>query len=380
MTNNAVKMTMMRIIYSFFKSFIMIFVNIYLWQTGKSIQAVALFNFFNYLAAAGGFHLGNITALRSGRLNYMLSSASFIALFTTTLYLGDNAWQYAILLGLLGGMGDGFFFFNLNFFQASELDKDEMDRFMAWLGAVTKATAVVAPLLSGLLMQWLGFRAMVVCLLGLLVLQLFLSLTVPSGTVKTLPQFNIKAMLTRSSLRNTLLTHTVRAPYNEFTILTNSVFLFIFAQNESFTGILNSIFSVSSIVMFWAYRRLQKKYTRQTLMLYGAVVHTAAILFLFQPSLFSFVLYSLCATIGGAFFGQPLTGVQIHAAKAHADTEAEMLGYLQSRVVLLTLGRCLFFGAVYLWYDGFSTGFYSTLLIINLFIPLLSYAMIRREI
>lgn len=380
MTHTALKMTLMRVIYSFFKSFIMIFVNIYLWQTGKSIQAVALFNMFNYLAAAGAFHLGNLTALRSGRLNYLLSSLSFIGLFAVTLWLGDETWRYAWGIGILGGLGDGFFFFNLNVFQASELDKEEMDRFMAWLGAVTKATAIAAPLVSGLLTAWLGFRAMLICLLALLAVQLTLSAQLPSGTVGTLPRFNFRAMLGRPSLRNTLLTHTVRAPYNEFTILTNSVFLFVFAGNEALTGALNSFFSISSILMFWVYRALQKKWPRQKLMLGGAAAHTLAILFLMRPSLVTFTLYSLTATIGGAFFGQPLTGIQIHAAKAHAEDEAEMLGYLQTRVVLLTLGRCLFFGAVYLWYDGLGGPFYAGLLLCNLIIPLLSFHMIREEI
>lgn len=380
MTHNALKMTLMRVIYSFFKSFIMIFVNIYLWQTGKSIQAVALFNLFNYLAAAGAFHLGNLTALRSRRLNYLLSSLSFIGLFALTLLLGDQTWRYAWLIGILGGLGDGFFFFNLNVFQASELDKEEMDRFMAWLGAVTKATAIAAPLIAGFLTAWLGFRAMVLCLLLLLAVQLLLSAQLPAGTVGTLPRFNFRAMAGRPSLRNTLLTHTLRAPYNEFTILTNSVFLFVFAGNEALTGALNSGFAVASILMFWVYRVLQRKWSRRDLMLFGAVTHTLAILFLLRPGLWTFILYSLTATVGGAFFGQPLTGIQIHSAKAHAADEAEMLGYLQTRVVLLTLGRCLFFGALYLWYTGLEGPFYSLVLVMNLVIPLVSFRMIQDEI
>lgn len=380
MTHTALKISLMRVIYSFFKNFIMIFVNIYLWQTGHSIQAVALFNLFNYLAASASFHLGNIVALRDGRLNYLFSSLSFISLFLIAIWQGDDTWRFAAWIGILGGLGDGFFFFNLNTFQASELNKEEMDRFMVWMGVVTKVTSILSPLLSGLLTALYGFRAMAWTLLGLLVFQLLLAFTLPAGRVSSLPRFNFKVMWERTSLRSTLLTHVVRAPYNEFTILTNSVFIYVFTQNEAYSGFLNSAFAVASILMFWIYRLLQKKWSRRELMLSGAIAHTAAIFFLFQPSLLSFILYNLTTAIGGAFFGQPLTGVQIHSAKAHAADEAEMLGILQTRVVLLTLGRCLFFGAVYLWYTGFESPLYLGLLVINLFIPLLSYRMIREEV
>lgn len=380
MTHAALKMSLMRVIYSFFKNFIMIFVNIYLWQTGHSIQAVALFNLFNYLAASVSFHLGNVVALRDGRINYMLSSLSFIALFLIAIWQGDETWRFAAWIGILGGLGDGFFFFNLNTFQASELNKDEMDHFMVWLGIVTKVTAILSPLISGLLTALYGFRAMALMLLVLLIFQFFMALTLPSGRVGSLPRFNFKMMWERPSLRNALLTHVVRAPYNEFTILTNSVFLYVFTQNEAFTGVLNSAFAVASILMFWIYRLFQKKWSRRDLMFSGAVAHTAAIFFLFQPSLLSFILYNLATAIGGAFFGQPLTGVQIHSAKAHSADEAEMLGILQTRVILLTFGRCLFFGAVYLWYTGFESPLYMGLLVCNLAVPLLSYRMIREEV
>ncbi len=380
MTHTAFKISLMRVIYSFFKNFIMIFVNIYLWQTGHSIQAVALFNLFNYLAASASFHLGNLVALRNGRINYLLSSLSFIALFLIAIWQGEDTWRYAAWIGILGGLGDGFFFFNLNTFQASELNKDEMDHFMVWMGIVTKVTSILSPLISGLLTALYGFRAMAMTLLALLIFQFALALTLPAGRVGSLPRFNFKAMWERPSLRSTLLTHVVRAPYNEFTILTNSVFIYILTQNEALTGVLNSTFAIASILMFWVYRLLQKKWTRRHLMFSGAIAHTAAIFFLFQPSLVSFILYNLATAIGGAFFGQPLTGVQIHCAKAHASDEAEMLGILQTRVILLTLGRCLFFGAVYLWYSGFESPLYMGLLLCNLFIPLLSYRMIREEV
>ncbi|MEA3423596.1 MAG: hypothetical protein U9Q80_07380, partial [Bacillota bacterium] len=150
-------MIAMRLIYSIFKSFIFIFVNIYLWQAGKSIQAVAVFNIFNYLGATISFYMANVIAVKNLKFNYIISSLSFLATFGLTALLGDNIANYAILIGILGGFGDGFFFFNLNSFQADVLDKDEMDKFMSIIGGLNKASAIITPMISGVIIEKYGF-------------------------------------------------------------------------------------------------------------------------------------------------------------------------------------------------------------------------------
>ena len=100
MKRYTLQMLFMRLVYSIFKSFVLIFVNIYLWQTGKSIHAVALFNIFNYLGATISFYLGNKIALKNTKYNYLLSSISFISLFVLTAVFGDSIAEYSILIGI----------------------------------------------------------------------------------------------------------------------------------------------------------------------------------------------------------------------------------------------------------------------------------------
>jgi len=150
----------MRTIYSIFKSFVLIFINIYLWQSGKSIDAVAIFNICNYIGATISFYLANLIALKNSKYNYLLSSLAFVLLFALTAIFKESISQYAILIGFLGGFGDGFFFFNLNTFQADKLDKEEMDQFMSIMGAISKATSIVTPVVSGIIIEAFGFIIM----------------------------------------------------------------------------------------------------------------------------------------------------------------------------------------------------------------------------
>jgi len=380
MKRYTIQMLFMRLVYSIFKSFVLIFVNIYLWKTGKSIHAVALFNIFNYIGATVSFYWGNKIALKNTKYNYLLSSLSFISLFAMTAFFGDTISKYSILIGLLGGFGDGFFFFNLNTFQASELDKDEMDRFMSLLGIISKISSVLTPALSGLIIHTYGFMTMIYALMVLVFFQFLNVLLMPNSQFHSMAKIDVKKIWANKHLRNILVTHASRAPYSQFSIVANSVFLYYFAKSELQTGYLNSAFAVSSILFFMIYQFSQKNVGRKKLLLIGAIAHSMAMLVLFKPSLTTFIIYSLSINIGGAFFGHPLTGLQIHASKKYSDSQEEMLGNLLSRVCMLTSGRVFFFILLLLFYTDFTSPIFYVFLGYNIFIPLHSFWLVRDEI
>lgn len=371
---------MMRLIYSIFKSFILIFVNIYLWQAGKSIQAVAVFNIFNYIAATVSFIVANWIALRNSRYNYILSSLSFIMAFSLTAVLGTAIARYALLIGILGGCGDGFFFFNLNTFQADELGKDEMDRFMSIIGGLNKASAIITPVVSGLIIEQYGFTAMVNFLLILLVVQLLLSTRMPPKRIEVMGRFSMRRLFDRSSYAGVLWTNVTKSPYQQFTNMVNSVFLYSVMASESVIGMLNSGFAVISILMFVVYRRTVRHIKRKRAMWWGTLASAMVFLLLLRPSLGTFIAFGILVSFGNAFFNTPMVGVQLHSAKIHSQGQREMLGNLIHRVVMLNIGRVAFFLAIYLFYTDFTSPVFIVFLVYNLISPLLTYRLARSEI
>jgi len=202
----------------------------------------------------------------------------------------------------------------------------------------------------------------------------------PDSKINSMAKIDFKAIRSNRSLRKIMATHAIRAPYSQFSIVANSVFIFYFAQSELQTGYLNSSFAIASVVLFMIYQMSQKKVSRRKLMFTGAIAHALAMLLLFKPTLITFVIYSLSLSIGGAFFGHPLTGLQLHASKQHSNNQEEMLGNLMSRVIMLTTGRVTFFILLLLFYKDFNSLIYYVFLGYNIFIPLYSYWLIRDEI
>ncbi len=106
-----------------------------------------------------------------------------------------------------------------------------------------------------------------------------------------------------------------------------------------------------------------------------------AMIVLFKPSLTTFIIYSLSINIGGAFFGHPLTGLQIHASKKYSDSQEEMLGNLLSRVCMLTSGRVFFFYFIaHVLYRFYIPLFFMFSWDTIFFIPLHSFWLVRNEI
>ena len=373
-------MIAMRLIYSIFKSFIFIFVNIYLWQAGKSIQAVAVFNIFNYLGATISFYMANVIAIKNLKFNYIISSLSFLATFGLTALLGENIVDYAIVIGILGGFGDGFFFFNLNSFQADVLDKDEMDKFMSIIGGLNKASAIIIPIISGIIIERYGFIYMIDALLVLLVVQLVLSFKMPSRHIKNMGRFSIKESFRNGNYKKVLLTNTTKAPYKQFTIMANSVFLYSLMASESIIGLLNSAFSIISIAMFVLYRYMLRKISRKKLMLFGAAASSVVLVLLIKPTFVSFIVFGITIALGEAFFSTPMVGVQLNTAKNYSNNESEMLGNLMLRVIMLNIGRIIFFGLIYFFYEDFKSPIFILFLIYNLISPMYTYWLAKEEI
>lgn len=373
-------MIAMHLIYSVFKSFILIFVNIHLWKTGKNIEIVALFNIFNYAAATLSFYVANLVALKNMKYNYFLSSMSFMLVFVLTALLGSDIIKYAILIGILGGCGDGFFFFNLNTFQAEKLPPDEMDHFMSLSGALKKASAIVTPLISGFVIEVLGFNAMVYALILLIGVQLFLAFRIDSHNVTSLAQLKFSALKNNKNHVKILLTNTILSPYTQFTAMAGSVFLYTLVARESVIGILNASFSVFSILMFAIYRLLQKKLERNLLMLMGAIASSVVLALLLTPTLLTFILFGLLIAVGGAMFQAPLVGVQLGTTKEYAADEAQMLGNLFMRVFMLNFGRIVFFIFVYGFYKDFTSSIFTYFLIYNMIAPMAAYYLGRNSI
>ena len=376
----SLQMIFMRFVYSTFKSFIFIFVNIYLWQSGKDIKAVALFNLFNYVAAFLAFFIANRVAYKNLKLNYLFSSLSFISLFGITAILQEDVSNFSVLIGVLGGIGDGLFFFNLNLYQANSLNKDQGQKFMSVLGIITKISSIITPIISGFIIEKYGFLNMLYALIFLVFLQVINASMLPNEKVEVLAKFNIKRIFKNKGYRNILIPHTLHAPYGQFIIMANSVFLYSFAKSESLMGMLNSSFAIASIILYYLYIKVRNYFPRKKIMLLGAISLSLAIGLLLKPSFSTFIIFSLSVSIGEAFFNKPLTGIQLYATKKYSDSLDEVLGNIAIRVFLLTTGRSLFYILTYFFYTGNSSNLFKIFIIYSMLSPIVSYVLSKEEI
>ncbi len=75
-----------------------------------------------------------------------------------------------------------------------------------------------------------------------------------------------------------------------------------------------------------------------------------------------------------------MVGVQLNTAKNYSNNESEMLGNLMLRVIMLNIGRIIFFGLIYFFYEDFKSPIFILFLIYNLISPMYTYWLAKEEI
>ncbi|PZD95090.1 MFS transporter [Paenibacillus sambharensis] len=127
------------------------FVPVYLWKASQSFSAIGWFTLSQHLISGLTFWLVGKWVKEYNKMNSLRAGVVLSGLFySSVLLLGKQAAQYVIPLGMLNGVGLGFFWmaYNVVYFEITE--PDNRDRFNGWAGLLGSGAGIIAPWLSGL--------------------------------------------------------------------------------------------------------------------------------------------------------------------------------------------------------------------------------------
>ncbi|MBW7457214.1 MFS transporter, partial [Paenibacillus sepulcri] len=126
------------------------FLPIYLWKASQSLALIGWFHSTLYTVSGLTFWIAGKwvkehNKMNSLRLGIVLSGVFYFVI----LLLGTRAVTYAIPLGVLGGLGQGFFWlaYNVVYFEITE--PANRDRFNGWTGLIASGAGIVVPWISG---------------------------------------------------------------------------------------------------------------------------------------------------------------------------------------------------------------------------------------
>ncbi|WP_339059989.1 MFS transporter [Tepidibacillus marianensis] len=109
------------------------------------------FNFYQYFATVIIFIVAGKLARYWDRIILLRMGVAILTLFyLIVLALGSNSIHHFILLGILLGIGQGFYWFSFNNLYFEITSPHNRDIFNGMNGLFTSAAGIIAPFLSGL--------------------------------------------------------------------------------------------------------------------------------------------------------------------------------------------------------------------------------------
>ncbi len=133
------------------------FVNVYLFKMEEDWVFISMFNLIQYLTTAVTFALGGWLIKKRDRVMAIRLGVAVLSFFYLSVWwLGARSVDWFAALGVILGMGSGFYWlaFHVMYFEITE--KENRDIFNGLHGFCTSVGGIVAPFVSGFLISQMG--------------------------------------------------------------------------------------------------------------------------------------------------------------------------------------------------------------------------------
>lgn len=275
------------------------FVPVYLWKTSQSLIAIGVYALFQYSIAGGIFYVAGKWVKQGNKLNCLRVGCLLSGVFySLVLWLKEDASQIPYLLGIVSGLGLGFFWlaYNVVYFEITE--PNTRDRFNGWQGLLAAFAGMVAPWSSGIIISKLSnergyqiiFTASLIIFCCCAGLSFFIKKRKGSGTYDWSHPFKLfksKEAKWRKAFF-AVFTQGVREGVFMFLI---GLIVYMATSDEAKVGTYTLITSLVSLISFWAVGKWMKPDLRKWSMLIGAVMLALVILPLFFGIQYKSLIY-----------------------------------------------------------------------------------------
>lgn len=323
------------------------FVNVYLWKIVKNYFVIGWFNFFHFTGMMITFILAGKMAKTMDRIFLLRLGVGMLSVFfLVVLLLGEKAANHYILVGLLIGIGQGFYWFSFNLLYFEITDPDNRDIFNGMNGLFTSVGGMIAPFLSGWFLSHqkgvTGYKT--IFFISLLVFLLAVIVSFFFYKRKSIGQYRLKQVI-KQTLHQKAWSHVFLAMMAQggregvITFLIG-LLVYIYTKNEFSLGTYSMVISGVSLVTYFLVGKWLKKTWRNHSMLIGSMMMSVAVIPMFLDTNYTTLLiYGIGTSIFAPLYFIPLTSVVFDLIGINEDSANLRDEYIVIREIGLNLGR-----------------------------------------
>ncbi|WP_180953620.1 MFS transporter [Bacillus sp. T33-2] len=363
-----------------------IFVNIFLFKVTEQFGIVVLFNLMMYIAWLPAFVAAGWLGKRTSKRNGLIIGNSFqFVFYLCILLLGEQAGDHVVLLGLLFGVGSGFYWLSINVMSVDYTTNSNRDWFNGVNGMVNSISQMLGPFLAGLFIvnfeRLSGYYIIFGCSFVIFFFTILLSLQFPREDGEK--KFYWREMLAVHGNREwraltyAFMANAFRGGVLSFVIL---VWVFMVTKDESALGAFSLLSTGLTFLMYYMVGKYGKGKRRLKYMLIGNVFLSIALLGLvFEVSWTTLLIYGVLSGICMPLFELPFHTIALNNISDHDQKGKLRMELVVAREAALSIGRISSVLMLYAIYniDGHSQIYIQGFIILVVLIGLLPHLFLR---
>lgn len=282
------------------------FVNIYLWRQTEDYFTIAFYHLSIYIAKSITFIIAGKIVKKIDRVIVLRLGVTFLSLFfLTVLYLQENAAKFNVLLGVLIGIGYGFYWLSFNVLTFEITEPFNRVFFNGLLGGLQSISGMIGPLLAGTIIlrmdTSIGYMTIFTISFLLFIFAIIISFFLQRRETDGIYNLSAvtKQIFLNKSLRLILLANFSQGIRDGIFLFVISIWIFLTTRNEFSLGMFNLLLNSSSLFVFVFLLKLMKDENRRTYIFIGSIIISFAIWIILNDLSFSrLLLYAFVVGIG----------------------------------------------------------------------------------
>ncbi|GGA23517.1 MFS transporter [Paenibacillus physcomitrellae] len=322
-----------------------IFINVYWYKLTQDMSQTLLFNLITYLAWLPAFAAAGWLSKKASRTKALwIGSAVQVLFYISVLGLGTESSKWLTALGILNGIGQGFYWMSVNVLSVDVTSPENRDWFNGINGIAGAVSGMIGPLVAGIVVgampQMAGYTTVFmlsfVCFLVSLLTALLLPKDRPEGG------FDWRSLLqTLQHKEWRSLTFAFVGIAFRDGVLSVAVWLWLYIAtgSESSTGQYAFLTTLLSVGGFYVVGRFAKEHLRWRFMVFGAVLISLSMTGITLLTTWSLVFYAVVSAACRPFFDAPFNTTAFNAIGRFDRNGTIRIELVVWREAALSVGR-----------------------------------------
>ncbi|WP_416825369.1 MFS transporter [Ectobacillus polymachus] len=334
-----------------------IFVNIFLYKVSQNLYEVALFNFVSYVVWMPTFLYAGILSKKINRkISIVIGSILQLVFYLCIILFGKASVDMVIPLGIIFGVGSGFYWLSVNVLTVDYTNNNNRDWFNALNGIFHSISQMIGPLAAGWIVVmfpgFMGYKTIFTLSFLFFLASMLLTFFLPNTKEKNV--FDYKSMFRMYGNKEwRYMAYVFSSLAFRDGVLSFIIWIWVYmvTKSEGLLGNYAFITTAFSVITFYIIGRFGRQERKWNFIVWASLLLSLSIfLLVFHINYITLLVYGLTSAVCTPLFQIPFNTLSLNSISKFDENGKLRIEMVVSRELALSVGRIPSVGCVMLIY------------------------------